>query len=146
MGKIQGKTQSEALHVGLCSAISDLAQSVEFAVKRKALRAEIATTLTGATKVANAAAELRAAAYSTDSRQNPASLISQAPTTQGQAQDTWTRTTLVPDVETTAAEVQDTWTRAASDCDVVGEQPEKRTIATSILEIYDRLGSFTARR
>ena len=161
-------------------------------------------TLTGTAKVANAAADLRAAAYSTNSRQNPASLISQVSAPQEQPQDTWTRTTLIPDGETTAAEMQDTWTRAASDRDVVEEQPDKgtiatsisqaptteaqaqdtwmraplapdaktttanvpdtwkgvagerdvvdehqrkkRAIATSILEIYDRLGSFTARR
>jgi len=148
MAKIKDATETNALHDELCCAISDLAKSVEFAVKCKALRDEITTTMTGATKVANAAAELRAAANSTESsRQNPASLKSQVPTTQTEAQNTWTRATLVPDAATTEADVKDTFTRAALNRDVVDErEPAKHTIATSILELYDRFGSFTAKR
>jgi hypothetical protein len=102
MGKIQGNTESNALHAELCSAISDLAKSVEFAVKRRALHAEITTTMTGATKVANAAAELRAAARSTDlSWRKIASVIPQAPT-QGEVQDVWSSFTVVSDVATEA--------------------------------------------
>ena len=148
MPKIKDATEANALHDELCCAISDLAKSVEFAVKRKALRDEIATTMTGATKVAKAAAELRAAANLTESSgQNPASLKFQAPTTQTEAQNTWTRATLVPNAATTDADVKDTFTRAALNPDVVDErEPGKHGIATSILELYDRFGSFTAKR
>ena len=139
MGKRRGG-KPDALHAELCSALSDLAKSVEVAVKRKALRDEIATTITDASEVANAAAKLRAAAYWTEnSKSDHANVTSHASTMQGETQDSWARTTIVPDVGATKAE--ETWTRAALDSDVVTEhKPAKPVVASSVSQALKTQG------
>lgn len=62
MGKIAETENAEALHIELCTAIADLAKSVEFAVKRMALRAEFNAAIVDADKAEHAAQVLQIAA------------------------------------------------------------------------------------
>ena len=133
MKKIPDATESDALHAELSAALSDLAKSVEFAIKRRALRTKITTTMVDAKKVSDAAAELRAAAHVDDVvRQDPAGILCQAPAMPEQAQERFIPATLVPDAATTAADPNDTWVRSALDSGSVDEhQHEKNSIAAS---------------
>jgi hypothetical protein len=56
------KTAADALHSELCSAIADLAKSVDIAVTQMKLRAQCTATIANATKVEHAAELLRATA------------------------------------------------------------------------------------
>ena len=63
MGKMsKTKTAADALHAELCSAIADLAKSVDIAVTQMKLRAQCTATIANATKVEHAAELLRATA------------------------------------------------------------------------------------
>ena len=56
------KTAADALYAELCSAIADLAKSVDIAVTQMKLRAQCTATIANATKVEHAAELLRATA------------------------------------------------------------------------------------
>jgi len=62
MEKILDPPTPEALHVELCTAIADLAKSVDVAVTHMALRSKCTTAIADAAKVERAAEALRAAA------------------------------------------------------------------------------------
>jgi len=63
MGKVlKAKTAADALHSELCSAIADLAKSVDIAVTQMKLRAQCTAAIANATKVEHAAELLRATA------------------------------------------------------------------------------------
>jgi hypothetical protein len=63
MGKVsKAKTAADALHAELCSAIADLAKSVDIAVTQMRLRAQCTAAIANATKVEHAAELLRATA------------------------------------------------------------------------------------
>lgn len=62
MGKRAEDTVLEAINVELGIALSDLAQSVDLAIKRMALRTELSATIVDAEKVLDVATELRDAA------------------------------------------------------------------------------------
>ena len=55
MSKIPDENISDVLHIELCSAINDLAKSVEVAVTRIKLRAECNAAITDAEKAEKAA-------------------------------------------------------------------------------------------
>ena len=57
---------ADTLYIELCSAIKDLANSVDIAIKRMALRAEFRAAIADANEVERAAQLLRSAALSTD--------------------------------------------------------------------------------
>ena len=59
MSKIPDENISDVLHIELCSAINDLAKSVEVAVTRIKLRAECDAAIADAEKAEDAAATLR---------------------------------------------------------------------------------------
>jgi len=133
MKKIGDTAESNALHAELCAALSDLAKSVEFAIKRRALRGEIETTLIDTKKVSEAAAELLAAAHATEIvPQNPVGVASETSPMPEVAQEILMRTTIVPDAEATGTDAKDTWVRSALESDVAnGHQRTKNAIATS---------------
>jgi hypothetical protein len=62
MGKRAEDSVLEAINVELGIALSDLAQSVDLAIKRMALRTELSATIADAGKVLDAATTLRGAA------------------------------------------------------------------------------------
>ena len=63
MGKVsKAKTAADTLHAELCTAIADLAKSVDIAVTQMKLRAQCTAAIANATKVEHAAELLRAAA------------------------------------------------------------------------------------
>src|SRR4029079_4710946 len=63
MGKMsKAKTAADALHAELCSAIADLAKSVDIAVTQMKLRAQCTAAIANAKKVERAAEVLRATA------------------------------------------------------------------------------------
>lgn len=66
MSKIPDENISDVLHIELCSAINDLAKSVEVAVTRIKLRAECNAAITDAEKAEKAAATLRFITASSD--------------------------------------------------------------------------------
>ena len=63
MGKMsKAKTAADTLHADLCTAIADLAKSVDIAVTRMTLRAQCTAAIANAAKVEHAAELLRATA------------------------------------------------------------------------------------
>ena len=66
MGKISNPDISEALHIELRSAITDLAKSVQVAATRIKLRTKCTAAMKDAAKAENVAAALRVAATSAD--------------------------------------------------------------------------------
>ena len=137
MGKITNAYIPDVLHIELCSAISDLAKSVDVAVKRIALRSKCSTAIADAEKTESFAEALRTAA--TEEAE---------------------QATLVPNVLMAAHSVQhDPQVNiAAGSCEIIdelhaacswfatgsnaarGRRYEENAIAKRILELHDRLG------
>jgi hypothetical protein len=128
MGNIPHKDISDSLHIELCNALADLAESAKIAMKRAALRAELIATIDQAAKVTRAAEAFRVAAHSMDTAE----------------QD---EAGLVPYCVGNLADPTDTWARAFRQVSVEGcieqklaQPPEEG--ATPILALYDQLGGF----
>ena len=76
----------EALHLELCTAIADLAKSVDVAVTRIALRSKCTAAIADAAKVERAAEALRAAALDAEnSRTAEVTLVPGIPAIEGAA-------------------------------------------------------------
>jgi hypothetical protein len=92
MRQIPGVDTPNALHSELCAAISDLAKSVDVAVKRITLRAKTNATIAAAKEAELLAETLRTmATQSCEPAQVQPSLVPVPPTEPVRKHDTWTR-------------------------------------------------------
>ena len=148
MGKIsKAKTAADALHAELCSAIADLAKSVDIAVTQMKLRAQCTAAIANATKVERAAELLRATATRSSAKKTeragivPPVLDSQKLRREKDARQTRLRSRDVPPNEA----VEDLHAACkrlatAQPHQKKKGQPAESAIAMRILELHDRFG------
>ena len=148
MGKMsKAKTAADALHAELCSAIADLAKSVDIAVTQMKLRAQCAAAIANATKVEHAAELLRAAAKQSSAKKTgrvsivPPVLDAQKSRREKTARPTKLRSRdVAPNkaVEDLPAACKRLTT--AQPHHKEKDQPAESAIALRILELHDRFG------
>ena len=134
MGKIAETANSEALHVELCTAIADLAKSVDFAVKRMALRAEFNAAIVDANKAELAAQSLQIAASS----QQTNGIMSVRPVSEPVSEKAHTVGTNAAVEELYAACRWLVSAQAPRENSNVKEGRVESAIATRVLELHDR--------
>ena len=148
MGKMsKAKTAADALHAELCSAIADLAKSVDIAVTQMRLRAQCTAAITNATKVEHAAELLRVTAMQSPAKKAerasivPPVLDAQKSRREKNARPTTLRSRDVPAnkaVENLQAACKRLTT--AQPHHKKKDQPAESAIAMRILELHDRFG------
>ena len=148
MGKVsKAKTAADALHAELCSAIADLAKSVDIAVTQMKLRAQCTAAIANATKVEHAAELLRATATQSSTKKTervsivPPMLDAQKSRRDKNARQTKLRSRDVPPnktVEDLHAACKQLTT--AQRHHKKKDQPAESAIAMRILELHDRFG------
>ena len=148
MGKMsKAKTAADALHAELCSAIADLAKSVDIAVTQMKLRAQCAAAIANASKVEHAAELLRATATQSSAKKAervsvvPPVLDAQKSRREKNARQAKLRSRDVPPnkaVEDLHAACKRPTTTQPQD--KKRDQPAESAIAMRILELHDRFG------
>jgi len=148
MGKVsKAKTAADALHAELCSAIADLAKSVDIAVTQMKLRAQCTAAITNATKVEHAAELLRATATQSSAKKTgrvstvPPALDSQKSRREKNARQTKLRSRDVPPNK--AVEDLHAACKRLTTAELhhkKKDQPAESAIAMRILELHDRFG------
>ena len=135
------KTAADALHAELCSAIADLAKSVDIAVTQMKLRAQCTAAIANATKVEHAAELLRAIATQSAAEKTDRAIIVPPvlafPKSRREKNES-------PDVPPTKA-VEDLHTACkrlttAEPHHKKKDPPPESAIAMRILELHDRFG------
>jgi len=148
MGKMsKAKTAADALHAELCSAIADLAKSVDIAVTQMKLRAQCTAAIANARKVEHAAELLRATATQSSAKKAervsvvPPVLDAQKSRREKNARQAKLRSRDVPPnkaVEDLHAACKRPTTTQPQD--KKRDQPAESAIAMRILELHDRFG------
>ena len=148
MGKVsKAKTAADALHAELCSAIADLAKSVDIAVTQMKLRAQCTAAIANAAKVEHAAELLRATATQSSAKNTgrvsivPPVLDSQKSRGEKNARPTKFRSRDVPPSK--AVEDLHAACKRLTTAELhhkKKDQPAESAIAMRILELHDRFG------
>ena len=148
MGKVsKAKTAADALHAELCSAIADLAKSVDIAVIQMKLRAQCTAAIANAAKVEHAAELLRATATQPSAKKTervsivPPVRDAQKSRREKNARQAKLRSRDVPPnkaVEDLHAACKRPTTTQPQD--KKRDQPAESAIAMRILELHDRFG------
>ncbi len=118
-----------ALHAELCTAINDLAKSVDVAVMRMRLRAKCTVAIADTVKVTRAAEALRAAAIG-GAKRDEVSLAPEAPSVEGPPGESYLDA--VNELSTTC--------NRQSATQIQRTQRNESKIALRVLELHDRLG------
>jgi len=143
----KAKTAADTLHAELCSAIADLAKSVDIAVTQMKLRAQCTAAIANATKVEHAAELLRATAKQSSAKKTErVSIVPSAQNSQNSRREKNVRQTKVGsrDVPQSKA-VEDLHSACkrlttAQPYHKVKKRPGESAIALRILELHDRFG------
>ena len=148
MGKMsKAKTAADALHAELCSAIADLAKSVDIAVAQMKLRAQCAAAIANASKVEHAAELLRVTAMQSPAKKAerasivPPVLDAQKLRREKNARQTKLRSRDVPPNKAVEdLHVACKRLTTAQPYHKVKKRPGESAIALRILELHDRFG------
>ena len=130
---------TDTIHLELCTAIAELAKSVDIAVKRMAIRAKLAAAIADAKKTERAAEAFLAAALQEHSAPSEKHALDAKPVTPPQ----------IPERDNNEViEKLDAACRWLSEATTVAAPPKldkkasESTFALSLLELHDRTGGF----
>ena len=148
MGKMsKGKTAADALHAELCSAIADLAKSVDIAVTQMKLRAQCTAAIANARKVEHAAELLRATATQSSAKKTDrVSIVEPVLDSQKSRREKNACQTKVGSRDVPPSKAVEDLHAACKRLTTAqpphkkNDQPAESAIAMRILELHDRFG------